>query len=86
MGYTGYILRSQVDGSYYVGQSKDVQKRLARHNRGDMIATRHARPWELVFAMEFPSRAEAMQWECQVKAHKSRRYLESLIGRRSAGR
>ena len=85
MAYVGYILRSQTSGSYYVGQTKDLPKRLHRHNRGDMPATRHSRPWELVYTIEFANRSEATQWERQVKARKSRAYIDALIVERSAG-
>jgi putative endonuclease len=67
MAYFGYILRSVSNGSYYVGQTKDAERRLLRHNRGDMQATRSGRPWELVLTIEFRDRAQAMHWEQMVK-------------------
>ena len=34
MCYFVYILQSHVDGSFYVGYSNDVDRRLAEHNAG----------------------------------------------------
>ena len=33
MAYYVYILQSQVDDSYYIGYTKDLNKRLFKHNQ-----------------------------------------------------
>lgn len=76
---TVYILQSERDGSYYVGQTSDVEKRLERHNRGTERSTRGRGPWKLVYLEAYGTRGEAMQREAEIKARKKRAYIEKLI-------
>ena len=43
-----YLLRSREDGSYYVGWTTDVLRRLGEHNEGLSTYTRRKLPWQLV--------------------------------------
>ena len=80
MSFHVYILRC-VDGSYYVGHTDDLEKRLAAHQSGEIRGhTRSRRPMRLVFHEEFPSREDAFLRERQVKGW-SRRKKETLIKR-----
>ena len=79
MAYFIYILRSQKDGSYYVGSTQDIDERLLRHNRGRTNYTRAKRPWELVYSEEFPDRSGAIKREHEIKRRKSKAYIGSLV-------
>lgn len=79
MTFFGYILESSVSREYYIGQTKNLENRVARHNRGCEPSTKHGRPWKLVLSVEFGSRGEAVKWERSVKGRKRRSYIESLI-------
>jgi predicted GIY-YIG superfamily endonuclease len=76
-----YILQSQRTGKYYVGTSDDVPRRLKQHN-GELPGlgrwTVAGRPWELVFQVQFASRAEAIAAEKYVKGMKSRVWIARL--------
>lgn len=62
-----YILEC-ADGSYYVGHTDDLGKRMALHEEGSCAGyTAQRRPVRLVFADEFPSRDDAIQRERQLK-------------------
>jgi putative endonuclease len=81
VGFFVYILRSDRDGSLYVGQTKDLAARVARHNSGRRKTyTGDREPWTLAHCEEHPSRSEAMARE---------RFLKSCAGaaekRRLAG-
>ncbi|EKD63701.1 MAG: hypothetical protein ACD_51C00225G0008 [uncultured bacterium] len=69
--YYLYILKSGEDNRLYIGQTKDVEKRLLRHNLGMVKATRNRRPFELIFCKEYVTRKDAVKIE---------RYLKSLKG------
>ena len=43
-----YVLRSQVNGRYYMGITSDPAKRLQQHNSGQTKSTKAYIPWELV--------------------------------------
>jgi putative endonuclease len=79
MSYFVYILRSQKDGSYYVGSTQDIEERLLRHNQGRSNYTKHKRPWQLVYCEEHPDRSSAMRRENQIKRQKSKEAIETLF-------
>ena len=74
-----YILECG-DGTYYVGSTKDLERRLWQHNHDPEgpIYTRRRRPVRLVWAAEFDSVLEAFLYEKQVQGW-SRRKREALI-------
>lgn len=73
-----YILRC-ADGSYYVGSTRDLERRVWDHGMGfGATYTRSRRPVTLVFAEEFEHVHEAFAREKQVQGW-SRRKREALI-------
>jgi len=62
-----YILRC-ADGSYYTGQTVNLEKRLAEHQIGEGGEwTRHRLPVVLVFSQEMPDSDSAFFAERQIK-------------------
>ena len=73
-----YMFRCS-DGSYHVGHTNDLEKRLAAHERGAVEGyTLSRRPVELVFSDQFSTRLEAFHRERQIKGW-SRARKEALI-------
>jgi putative endonuclease len=75
-----YVLRC-ADGSYYVGSTIDLERRLWEHNHCDEMGaayTRRRRPVVLVWAAEYASIAEAYAFEKRVQGW-SRAKREALI-------
>ena len=61
-----YIVKCS-DGSYYVGSTVDLERRLSEHNLGEGAAyTRRRRPVVLVWSAEFERIDEAFAFEKQV--------------------
>ena len=79
MPYQLYILQSQSTNRYYVGQTQDVQKRLAYHNGNYSKALKNRGPWRLVYSEGYATRAEAMRRERQIKSWKDRAMIEKLL-------
>ncbi len=78
MAFCLYILRC-ADGSYYVGHTENLERRLAEHQAGGYSRyTRGRRPLTLQFTAEFPTRLEALERERQIKRW-TRRKKEALI-------
>jgi putative endonuclease len=65
--YHVYILESLQNGSYYKGQTDDLERRLAEHNRGEERATSRYIPWKLIWVTERPTRSEALVLEKKLK-------------------
>jgi putative endonuclease len=78
MSYFVYVIQAD-DGTYYTGQTNNVEQRLKHHQRGRVTATKYRSGWQLVHTEEFPTRAEAMKRERRIKAQKSRIYMEKLV-------
>lgn len=74
-----YILYSKKLDRYYSGQTKQVENRLVKHNKGHSLATRAGAPWELVKTIEFETKTQAIVAENWLKKMKSRRIIEQLI-------
>ena len=74
-----YILKSEKDSSYYVGQTQNLKDRISRHNSGRSLSTKFKIPWKLVYQEQFNSRSEAVKREREIKKRKSRKYIEKLI-------
>jgi predicted GIY-YIG superfamily endonuclease len=73
-----YMLRC-ADGSYYVGHTDNLEKRLDEHATGACGGyTAKRRPVTLVFVDEFASREDALTRELQLKGW-SRAKKEALI-------
>jgi predicted GIY-YIG superfamily endonuclease len=72
-----YILEC-ADGTFYVGSTIDLERRVAQHQSGEGAAyTRRRLPVRLVFCQEFARIDEAFEWEKRVQnwSHAKRRAL-----------
>ena len=74
-----YILQSQKDFSFYVGQCHDLDSRMSKHTDGMSKYTSSKRPLRLVYFEVYSSRSEALKREKEIKKMKSRKYIEQLI-------
>jgi len=63
MSFYVYILQSEKDQSFYIGQTNDMMERLKRHNRGLEKYTSKKLPWKIFWKAEASSRGEAMKLE-----------------------
>ncbi len=63
----------------YIGQTNDVKKRLDRHNRGEVKATRNRRPFKLLTFKEFETRKEAVRMEKYIKSLKGGNEFKKLL-------
>ena len=79
MKYFVYIIESFKDGSYYVGSTQDLSERIERHNQGRSKYTKDKRPWNLIYHEEHPDRSSAIHREKEIKARKSKEYIERLV-------
>ncbi|MBB3694012.1 TrmH family RNA methyltransferase [Sphingomonas sp. BK580] len=78
MSFHVYILRC-ADGTYYTGLTEDLERRVAEHQAGTISGYTHdRRPVELMWSQDFPTRAEALERELQVKDW-SRKKKEALF-------
>ncbi|KKU53303.1 MAG: hypothetical protein UY24_C0015G0006 [Parcubacteria group bacterium GW2011_GWA1_48_11b] len=77
--YYVYILLSEKDQRTYVGYTHNIQERLARHNSGSVMATKHRRPFKIFYTEEFETMTEAKDRELWWKSTSGRRKLKELF-------
>jgi putative endonuclease len=74
-----YIIKSEVDESFYTGQCEDLSERVQHHNSGYSKSTKAKMPWQLVYYESYNTRSGAVKREVEIKKKKSRKYIEELI-------
>ena len=78
MSFYVYMLEC-ADGSYYVGHTDGLEKRIAAHEQGTIPGyTARRRPFSVVFVQDFETRTDAYERERQVKGW-SRAKKKALI-------
>ena len=86
MAFWTYVLVNE-GGETYVGQTGDLERRLAEHNGNrpsDTLHTkRHKGPWAKLYSKEYATRAEAMKREKQLKTGAGREFIKQLLKQRN---
>lgn len=73
-----YILKCS-DGTFYIGYTKDVKRRLAEHNMG--IGCKYTfgrRPVEVKYIEQFKTRSQAMKREFELKKLTKKEKIELI--------
>jgi putative endonuclease len=68
-----YVLHRLADHGLYIGFSTNLKKRIAEHEGGASFATKHRKPWKLIYYGAYVDRQDTEGRE---------RYLKSGAGRR----
>ena len=61
--YFVYILRSEIDSSFYIGYTNCLERRFVEHNMGKYRYTKSKRPWQLYYSEEFLDKSSAIKRE-----------------------
>lgn len=69
--YYVFILKSEVDGTYYKGFTEDYIKRLKEHNAGLSKYTSVKMPWELIYVESHSAKTDAIIREKKIKRCKA---------------
>ena len=83
--YYVYILRSLINGRYYVGSTSDLESRVRRHNAGGSTWTKKSRPWEVVYSERQTTKSEAVKREREIKGYKGGLKFKGLLLRWGGG-
>lgn len=65
--YYIYILQSQKDKTYYIGITKNLKKRIKKHNLGKIKYTSRRKPYKLLFYCVFLNKEKAYKFEKYLK-------------------
>lgn len=77
--FTVYVLKNEI-GKIYIGQTKDLAKRLLQHNKKSKRGYgKNDGPFSVVHHEVFPTRANAMYREKMLKSGKGREWLRGFL-------
>jgi putative endonuclease len=74
--FYAYILQSEKTKTFYYGHASDLEKRLKRHNLGNVRYTKSRLPWKLIHSESFETKSEAYRRELFFKSIEGYRYLK----------
>jgi putative endonuclease len=78
--YYVYILKSLINKTYYIGQTKNLKVRIEQHNSAKKNGyTKRFAPYVLVYKEEFDNRTDAIKRERLIKSYKGGTAFERLI-------
>ena len=78
MAFCVYILQSVSSGHYYIGQTSNLEERVAYHQTNYSKALKNRGPWKLVHVEEFATRGQAVRRERYIKRQKDREFIADL--------
>ena len=80
MTYFVYVLRNEVTGKFYKGQTQDLQKRLKEHASSHTKTTsNHSKFWKLIYYEVYLDRNDATGREKFLKSGAGRTFLKKQL-------
>ncbi|KKR45173.1 MAG: GIY-YIG catalytic domain protein [Parcubacteria group bacterium GW2011_GWB1_40_14] len=58
-----YVLKSKKDGKFYIGSTKDLERRFAEYCKGLVVSTRNRLPIDMVYQESFDTKNKAQKRE-----------------------
>jgi predicted GIY-YIG superfamily endonuclease len=75
-----YVLQSDADSRrFYTGCTRDLRKRFARHNDGEVPHTSKCKPWRIKTYIAFSDSARAKVFEGYLKSASGRAFLKKRL-------
>lgn len=73
-----YVLQNKRE-HWYIGSTKDLRKRILRHNSGKNKSTKYGIPWKLIYCEACLNKEDARAREKYLKSGMGRRYLKNRL-------
>ena len=80
--YFVYVIYNSVAHKFYVGQTKDLERRISFHNTkefGKSYSSQFVGTWEVIYKEAYPDRSSALQREKQLKSYRGRQFIKNTI-------
>ena len=74
-----YILKSEKDNKFYIGQTSNLKRRLEFHNLGKVQSTKSRVPLKIIHFEKFTTRGEAIKREKYLKSLKGGNEFKKLL-------
>jgi putative endonuclease len=74
-----YVLRSLTHNSIYIGYTENLKRRLAEHNLGQVVSTKHYHPLELIHYEAYKNQKDAKRREGYLKTSRGKTTLRTML-------
>ncbi len=74
-----YVLFSESFNQIYIGQTSNLDERLASHNSGLSKSTKRYLPWKIIYFEEFSTRSQSMKREKELKSSAGRKWVHETL-------
>lgn len=74
-----YLIKSDKDGKWYTGYTRDLQKRILEHNQGKNFATKTRAPFKLIYYEAGLNEKDAKVRERYLKTGMGKKYLKNRL-------
>jgi len=74
-----YITKSLKDLGFYIGCTKNIEKRISEHNKGKTISLRKRRPLVVVYIEKHDNVNDAYAREKEIKSYKGGNEFKKII-------
>jgi putative endonuclease len=82
-GYFVYVIWNADHQRYYVGQTENLDQRIAQHNDPGNSLSRYTKrfsgKWDLIHQEKFSTREDAMKREKALKSGQDRQWLKETV-------
>ncbi len=75
MMYYTYVLKSQRDGKFYTGYTKNLKLRFDEHRKGKVESTKDRRPLELIYYEGCLDQKDATHREKYLKTYHGKSFI-----------
>lgn len=77
--YFVYVLASDIDSSWYIGYTQDLQRRINEHNSGKSYYTKRKLPWKIIYYEVSYDKLDAIAREKYLKSGMGRKFLKNRL-------
>jgi putative endonuclease len=77
--YYTYVLRSEKDGGFYIGFTKNLKLRFEQHTKGQVDSTKDRRPLMLIYYEACLTQQDATKREKYLKTYNGKRFLHNRL-------
>lgn len=77
--YYTYVLKSEADGNFYAGYTKDLKLRFVQHSKALVESTKNRRPLELIYYEACLTQEDALKRERYFKTYNGKRFLHNRL-------
>ena len=77
--YYTYLLKSEKDGKFYVGYTKDLNVRFEQHQKGQVTSTKHRLPFKLIYYEACLTQKDALKREKYLKTYYGKMHIAKRL-------